>query len=412
MARQQAKLEQFVRKEVEESREEILKLSVEAFKEVNKHVTQVDLEQKCKLNCIHSDIAALEKQITVLRDALDQSLNRISNCESKLEGITKKWKATEKVNFGHLVKDCERKQNIAVHGLEIPKRINWKCFITTFLEKWLEIKVDIKTVLARRNKLSGYQFYVIKLKSQQQKALVFKNCHKLKGCGLKISIKDDLNWEERCIKHDQITMIRRLKGQTEVHMPQKNGMKFPKAMLDDSGIHEPDKENNSQAETSQNNFHTDEQNVVPCNEEIPGAKQVLVTKPDDLDSDLFHTQLNAFANDKDVKKICLDLRSLFSSKENSSRYFGMLARIAANKRKQGTRFCTCKKKFDDLKCTEELCGSIKIPGLDGNEERWTLNRLKDGRHLLMRIWYSSYWTEETCYCTSFNLEEKIISIRG
>lgn len=88
-----------------------------------------------------------------------------------------------------------RARNVIIHGLKQPKD-NPTSWFQKFCQNYLEVWVNPDKVIFQKT-AKKYWLCIATLQSKKDKAKIFKNCHKLKGLMLNISICDDLSMRER-----------------------------------------------------------------------------------------------------------------------------------------------------------------------------------------------------------------------
>jgi hypothetical protein len=250
-----------------------------------------------------------------------------------------------------------------------------KSFLEVFFQENLNIVPKIVSVTKFKSKQTNTQYLVIKLQNEHQKALIFRNCHKLKNYSGNISIKDDLSFKER-IAREKI-------------------LKLTKPSRSESSLGTYSKEAEGDNLESNKDIESKNEKIGNLDESGIEVWEDHHAKPNTLD---------LFEKDEKVKSVCKQLKAEIQARENHAVYMGLIARIATKKRTLTKTGCTCKKKED----VKEFTQYTKIKFSRQHHVGWLLNRLKDARHDLQRIWIAKYGDIKNCYCIKYALEEQLL----
>lgn len=175
------------------------------------------LEEKKTQNM---EIREVKNQLCDLRSMTDKLLNRVNDLEQNLkvkmdkqvhktnknehkeqvkpvQKRTKISESDEKDNCKQ-IKNCEMRKakkfigkNIVIHGIRKEKNVSDEKWFLDFCEENLKVTPKIEKGYIKRTK-AGHFIGIFTLKSQIEKAKIFKNCNKLKNSIWKISIRDDI----------------------------------------------------------------------------------------------------------------------------------------------------------------------------------------------------------------------------
>jgi hypothetical protein len=339
------------------------------------------------------DQTPVSNRIICLKTELDKFSNRLIGCELQLQKRCLKIhsdRGTRKSlkNFGDLIQDRERCKNIIIHGFDLAANED----ITTQVKRFLELNLSVKPIIlmteVKKSKLTGNEYILIKLKTKIDKAIIFKQSHKLRDYPKNISIMDDLSKDERIIRRMRITKTKLEKAINPILRNEEA------ANLEDSGLGMMSIEKGNEDELSDKKHDSLDDSTTATissidSHPIPNAKPLYI---------------ELFNKDDTVNSICKSLHYTIQQRRNRTEYIGLVARIAARKRVEVRTTCTCKKKED----VKDFSHYIETKFSNSNQVGWLLNRLKDARHDLKRHWEEQYKTLNNCYCLFFILEELLM----
>ena len=148
-------------------------------------------------------------------NAVDDEVKRLKtsmvNMESKIqvhETVTEELK-----NFKKKVEMEEsraRRNNIVIHGLEVTNgSVNES--VNELMDKKLKVKVQLKSTKCLGNPAKGAVPILVSFPDMEQKLIVFRNCHLLRG--ERISITDDLTDDERKQRKKPLPVLKAMKAE-------------------------------------------------------------------------------------------------------------------------------------------------------------------------------------------------------
>lgn len=158
----------------------------------------------------YQEFKNLKIEICDLKSKVDQLINKLSLCEKNLQVVKAETETKLKIELENIKAEAEKPKNIkikkknkpygrnlVVHGV---KKDNEKMSDLRWFEEFcsanLNVVPDIVSGSIKKAK-AGHYVGVFTLKSTEEKGKVFRNCHKLKISGHRISIADD--YYEECI---------------------------------------------------------------------------------------------------------------------------------------------------------------------------------------------------------------------
>jgi hypothetical protein len=331
--------------------------------ELSNEISTAKESHSCDLSCIRCDQTLVSNRIICLKTELDKLSNRSLGCELQLQKQCLEIQSDRGTNkslkhFGDLIQDRERCNNIIIHGFDLAANedITTPNEVKRFLELNLSVKPRILMTEVKKSKLTGNE-YILKLKTKIDKAIIFKQRHKL-------SFMDDLSKDERMIRRMRITKTKLEKATKPILRNEEA------ANLEDNGLRMMSIEKGNEDELSDKKHDSLDDSTTAAISSI-GSHPTPNAKP---------LYIELFNKDDTVNSICKSLHYTIQQRRNRTEYIGLVGRIAARKRVEVRTTCTCKKKED----VKDFSHYIETKFSNSNQVGWLPNRLKDARHDLKR----------------------------
>lgn len=188
---------------VQENQAEILSELATEFKETKEGLCSL----KSEIDKILNQFASFDKELKeVIKKSEEVCEKRAKTVKCEIDSKTKahlrEFKddvdfkiKTDKDHLSKKIKKVMQKnkpfgRNIVIHGIKKEEGLCGEVWFKKFCWENLNVKPVIEKGSIRKTKKGNF-IGIFTLKSREEKAKVFKNCHKLKFSKLKVSVRDD-----------------------------------------------------------------------------------------------------------------------------------------------------------------------------------------------------------------------------
>lgn len=371
---------QFLHEAWEESIRKLEKISEEVLA----------MQNIVKNKSLQNSVSKMDSEIMEVKSKLNSLENKFIGCNLQVEKTAEIMSRMKKRN--PYTKASDREKNIVIHGLILNAGIELEVQVRQFFTQVFGFDSKVNRVkLLRNNPEKNSTTILVELYSIQEKKRIFKNCHRLKGQGLKVSIVDDL------------TPLERIKNKK--HFENKKRIHFSTV---DAVVQDAELSNEEMVviEIEQDNEACQGQPVSrQRNTIIPSQTTTSINS--EQEEDFNNNILQVFKQSKQVENICSEaIIKLVNYNVNITGTILSEVSMLKQKRMQNSHDCTCKNK--EMSMFFSVASNLAVTKL---EIESIVNLLHESNANLKEFWWDKNFGRAVgcCFCVFTSIEEILLS---